>query len=722
MEVNTTLAAANMASNITSEISPLATFLGRAAYEAHLIRPLLPTYLHLIFSALFPIWIAAHGSLVRPTSAAKPASKSKDSGSDDDAEPEEVSQKLETLTPSDAVLFPVLAGVTLATLYFILKYLEDPAWLNWGMNLYFSQMGLFFAYGFLVDAFATARSAIFPRCYSWRGGRWELDNNSRQYVLRNGRGAETATHTSPLPGILRLVPMPAFARRFIWRCREVISAKSTLTLHLRGIVTLRATPTLLDFAALILAAVVTYVHTFVAKPWQLTNFLGLSFCYGSLQLTSPSTAWTGTLLLSALFFYDIYFVFFTPIMVHVATNLDVPIKMLFPRPDGCILPVGAEDGSAAMEEYLKCLGKKRAMAMLGLGDIVVPGLVIAFALRWDLWLHYLKLQKTKPVSAADAKNADDEDKTLKEAYRPATGAWGERFWTAAALWPASLEAKSFKKTYFKATVVGYVIGMSVTVGVMQIAKHAQPALLYLVPGVLGALWGTALVKGEVKLLWNYVEDAEEENEKDKKDHKKEQKALENGSSEKAKEVDQDDTVHNKQSALVKRSKTKKPDADSADDTDDDKKNQSTSKPSLAKDMKAVRQHAIYFALKLPSSSRTKDKATSKTGPPSRKSALAKLKSSKTRRSPKDAQSEIADSADNLPSPADSASSSSAADDDDDDDKITVQPRRRTRKSSGRAGLTASASPRVLRSSGSAVGGGGGADEETLRGAKRQRKA
>ncbi len=41
----------------------------------------------------------------------------------------------------------------------------------------------------------------------------------------------------------------------------------------------------------------------------------------------------GALLLTGLFFYDIFWVFGTPVMVSVAKSLDAPIKLLFPRPD-----------------------------------------------------------------------------------------------------------------------------------------------------------------------------------------------------------------------------------------------------------------------------------------------------------------------------------------------------------------------------------------------------
>lgn len=40
---------------------------------------------------------------------------------------------------------------------------------------------------------------------------------------------------------------------------------------------------------------------------------------------------SGALLLSGLFFYDIFWVFGTPVMVTVAKSLDAPIKLVFPR-------------------------------------------------------------------------------------------------------------------------------------------------------------------------------------------------------------------------------------------------------------------------------------------------------------------------------------------------------------------------------------------------------
>jgi minor histocompatibility antigen H13 len=194
-------------------------------------------------------------------------------------------------------------------------------------------------------------------------------------------------------------------------------------------------------------------------------------------------------------------------MVTVAKSLDVPIKLMFPRPGDPQDPTSAP-----------------SHAMLGLGDVVLPGIVIGLALRFDLYLFYLRRQKRVRFGSADG------TETIEKAeYFPLTGRWSDHFWTHSLLgrplWKKDdnkPEAPfTFPKTYFKASLVGYVLGLLATLGIMMIWDHAQPALLYLVPGVLGSVWLTAAVRGELSLIWNYTEAIEEEEEdaqksKDKK--------------------------------------------------------------------------------------------------------------------------------------------------------------------------------------------------------------
>lgn len=486
-----------LAINMADEVSPVAELLGQAIYQFTLLKPLLPTYGHLLVSAIFPIYVGAHASLSRPSSAAKPPKKDKKKGgreTDDEDEDEEDQgsiPKMEGLEPSDAFMFPLTAGLTLGGLYLIIKWLGDPAILNKILSFYFSQMGLFFAAAFLKDALTVTRSFVLPTHYRQGGKIWKADQSKRVFIT-----ADDEVRHSPLPGIFGKFPLPGFVLTTLWVYRDFAYQRVKLRAHVRGLFDGKCRFGMLDVLSCIVGVSAVSYFAFVEKPWWLTNFLGFSFCYGALQFMSPSTFWTGTLILGSLFFYDIYFVFYTPLMVTVATKLDIPIKLLFPRP-----PTPSEPRDTT------------SLAMLGLGDIVIPGMMLGLALRFDLFLYY------KRKGTQRAQNGVEQE-SVKPQYQSATGGWGERFWTGSSkpkgpeLEPPYHDARSFPKTYFKASVVGYIAGMVTTLLVMQVFKHAQPALLYLVPGVLISLWATALCRGEVREMWEFF-DGEEEEEEDK---------------------------------------------------------------------------------------------------------------------------------------------------------------------------------------------------------------
>jgi minor histocompatibility antigen H13 len=149
-------------------------------------------------------------------------------------------------------------------------------------------------------------------------------------------------------------------------------------------------------------------------------------------------------------------------------------------------------------------------------------------LRFDLFLHYLR----QPGPVVFAK---DNAAPNRPSYVEATGLWGERFWTWGSKSNVTTEADGarFKKVYFKASMVGYVIGLVTTLVVLNIFNHGQPALFYLVPAVLGSLWGTALFRGDISLMWAYTEDGSLEksfiDEKDQKVVKKPAKELSDSS-------------------------------------------------------------------------------------------------------------------------------------------------------------------------------------------------
>ena len=118
----------------------------------------------------------------------------------------------------------------------------------------------------------------------------------------------------------------------------------------------------LTLVSLTLAAGLTALYMYT-KHWTLSNLFGLAFSTKAIQLITLDSFVTGVVLLSGLFLYDVFWVFGTDVMVTVAKSFDAPVKMLFPK-----------DLFAAGPPQL---------AMLGLGDIVIPGVFVALCLQYD---------------------------------------------------------------------------------------------------------------------------------------------------------------------------------------------------------------------------------------------------------------------------------------------------------------------------------------------------
>ena len=67
------------------------------------------------------------------------------------------------------------------------------------------------------------------------------------------------------------------------------------------------------------------------KHWLANNLLGLAFAVNGVELLHLNNVATGCILLSGLFFYDIFWVFGTDVMVTVAKSFEAPIKLVFPQ-------------------------------------------------------------------------------------------------------------------------------------------------------------------------------------------------------------------------------------------------------------------------------------------------------------------------------------------------------------------------------------------------------
>ena len=478
-----------------------AYFLQSVGYRSVVGFPYLTTYLHLLVSAILPIYTGAHASLSRPPSAAKPSKNIQKRDQDD--EPEEHEQTMEGLGLLDALFLPLSAAVLLTGLYYLIKWLEDPTMLNKILNWYFAAFGTLSLARMFTDTMGVFTSVIFPKIYKMNGNTWEIDAKHRKSQLHVVSSPSVEQH-SEVPEASSAPPLPPKITNTMWILRELPSRQLHVRVYIHKVVQTRFKIGPQGITSLFLAIAAVLYFNLIGKPWWLTNLLGFSFAYSTLQIMSPTSSSIGTLILGALFVYDIYFVFFTPLMVTVATQLDIPAKLLFPRPSR-----PTDDPT------------KQALAMLGLGDVILPGMMIGFALRFDLYLFYLRKQTrqtskgskntTEAANAAASKKVDDSD-VAKATWYPATGGWGERFWAPKndILKSERFQGVVFPKTYFRASIIGYFFAMLCTLVIMDLYGHAQPALLYLVPGVLGSLWGTALIKGDIKTLWKFDEFEDDE--------------------------------------------------------------------------------------------------------------------------------------------------------------------------------------------------------------------
>ena len=120
-----------------------------------------------------------------------------------------------------------------------------------------------------------------------------------------------------------------------------------------------------------------------------------------------------------LFLYDLYWVYHSDVMVTVAKNIDLPLKLLFPYTDAQGTP---------------------AFSMLGLGDIIIPGLFVSLCLKYDV------------------------DNCILAPNRPKSH-------------------KDFQLPLFYTSLLFYLLGIALTYAAMFLFSRPQPALVFIVPSL-----------------------------------------------------------------------------------------------------------------------------------------------------------------------------------------------------------------------------------------------
>lgn len=230
---------------------------------------------------------------------------------------------------------------------------------------------------------------------------------------------------------------------------------------------------LTDLITVPISVLFVLLHTFT-NNWVFGNILAICVAIqGIIELHLESFK-TGFIILGGLFVYDIFFVFGTDVMATVATQVDIPIKLEIPYPRP-----GTELNFSS-PEYRENIWPT---AILGLGDIVVPALYLTLCRQFDQYLYY-----EKHIKVVSKDKEDDEGDSLVAVSRVGL--------------PYHID-RSYPKPYFTAGIIGYFIGLVVTVAVVHLFKTGQPALLYLCPAIAFSTLIIAYFRGELKQLFSF---------------------------------------------------------------------------------------------------------------------------------------------------------------------------------------------------------------------------
>jgi minor histocompatibility antigen H13 len=188
------------------------------------------------------------------------------------------------------------------------------------------------------------------------------------------------------------------------------------------------------------------VYFLQTKDFTVHNLFGIAFSIQATKLISVGQFMNAFILLWGLFVYDVFWVFGTDVMVTVALSLEAPAKIIFPQ---------------SFDPWKQ--------GILGLGDIVIPGIFVGLCLRFD---DYIACKRAGV--AQHRKNIDP--------------------------------LASFPRVYFYTVMIGYIGGLVATAVAMHVMKAAQPALLYLVPGTTIPVAAIAFIRGHISDMMKYTED------------------------------------------------------------------------------------------------------------------------------------------------------------------------------------------------------------------------
>ena len=223
--------------------------------------------------------------------------------------------------------------------------------------------------------------------------------------------------------------------------KDVVSKKQLYNLYFNWL-------SVLGYAA---ALAVCYTFTRHSTNWIVCNLVSMCVAITYISMLRLPNLRVGVFLLSALFFYDVFFVFATPIMVTVATNMDLPAVIRFPN------------GTRTVNDSTTF-----KFSLIGLGDIILPGIFISMCHRFDVWRTHLVEEET-------------EFHLRKLPH--------------------------YIGRYFISSLAAYIAALICCSAAMHYFRAAQPALLYISPALILTCVAVAHCSGDLAHLWTLQYDA-----------------------------------------------------------------------------------------------------------------------------------------------------------------------------------------------------------------------
>ncbi|KAL7542989.1 hypothetical protein ACHAXR_012286 [Thalassiosira sp. AJA248-18] len=233
--------------------------------------------------------------------------------------------------------------------------------------------------------------------------------------------------------------------------------------------------------------------------WIMQDVIGVCFCILILGIIHVNTIMVATILLLLVFIYDIFYVFISPyifgssVMIDVATggnNVSPSFCEKYPSDRACRGTLAPLPMLLAIPWFNDFRG---GFSMIGLGDIILPGLLISFAARYDAARALVrKCSRTSSIrngeNAVDAEGAEGEANEFSGSKRYH--------------YHLGRVQKALFDGYFGPLVIAYTLGLMVAYIAVWTMRMGQPALLYLVPFCLGTTLFLGWRRRELAELWS----------------------------------------------------------------------------------------------------------------------------------------------------------------------------------------------------------------------------